>query len=250
MDRDDDLHPWLRGLDDQALAQVAVDLTYAICRPSFGSLSKRELEQTLFKLLYEHRRDDWTALAEIADDLAITRTKARSLVLEYRARMAGGMGRGERLKLLRDEVLSWPRRNVGQLQGQLRIVVDDPFIRDLLKNFAYAHGILLDQSFSGEILTFGWDAYAQLLAGLYEQTGGVSVDDIHTLAADLRKQIVTAAAVAKVDQAILDKQLTELDKQVEKVVKSSGQRRRELLEQLVRDWGPVIAEIVGKLLLG
>jgi hypothetical protein len=48
MERDDDLQPWLRGLDEAQLAQIAVDLTYAICRPSFGSLSKRELEQVTF----------------------------------------------------------------------------------------------------------------------------------------------------------------------------------------------------------
>lgn len=54
MERDDDLQPWLRGLDEAALAQICVDVTYAICRPSFGSLSKRELEQVTFALFYEH----------------------------------------------------------------------------------------------------------------------------------------------------------------------------------------------------
>ena len=82
MERSDDLQPWLRGLTDQDLAQIAVDLTYAICRPSFGSLSKRELEQRTFELLYDHRGADWSTLGGIADDLAISRTKARGLVLE------------------------------------------------------------------------------------------------------------------------------------------------------------------------
>src|SRR5215212_8142791 len=135
MERDDELQPWLRGLSEQELASIAVELTQAICRPSFGSLSKRELEQTTFRLLYEHRQADWVSLGEIADDLAISRTKARNLVLEYRARQTGRMKRGERLKLLRAEVLSWPKRNVGHKADELRIVVDDPFIRDLLKNF-------------------------------------------------------------------------------------------------------------------
>src|SRR3954449_2364620 len=137
MKRDDDGQPWLRGLDTDQLAQIAIDLTQAICRPSFGSLSKRELEQTTFSLLFEHRGSDWRTLGEIADDLAISRSKARNLVLEYRARQTGAMKRGERLKLLRAEVLSWPKRNVGHKSDELRIVVDDPFIRDLLKNFAY-----------------------------------------------------------------------------------------------------------------
>jgi hypothetical protein len=80
VERSDDLQPWLRGLTQQDLAQIAVDLRYAICRPSFGSLSKRELEQLTFQLLYDHRVTGWSTLGEIADDLAISRTKARNLV--------------------------------------------------------------------------------------------------------------------------------------------------------------------------
>jgi hypothetical protein len=245
MERDDALQPWLRGLNQDALAQIAVDLTYAICRPSFGSLSKRELEQLTFKLLYEHRSTDWTTLGEIADDLAISRTKARNLVLEYRARQTGAMERGERLRLLRAEVLSWPKRHVGQREDQLRVVVDDPFIRDLLKNFAYGRGILLDHSFSGEILTFDWDAYGQLLAGIYESEGGVSKEDARTMAADLRKQIVDAAAVTKVDQAILDKRLAQLDKDVDKLLSTPSQRRARLIKELGEKYGPTV---VGALL--
>ncbi|MDX6671460.1 MAG: hypothetical protein QOI91_1823 [Solirubrobacteraceae bacterium] len=242
--QDDDLQPWLRGLDDAALAQIAIDLTYAICRPSFGSLSKRELELATFKLLYEHRGADWRNLGEIADDLAISRAKARSLVLEYRARQTGGMNRGERAKLLREEVLSWPKRHVDQNTDQLRIVVDDPFIRDLLKNFAYGRGILLDHSFSGEILTFKWDAYGQLLAGVYESTGGITDADATTIAADLRKQIVDAATLAKVQQHTLDKQLDELDKDIEKLLKTKGEGRRKAIKKFAEKWGPTIVGLV------
>ena len=245
MERDDDLQPWLRGLGESDLAAIAVDLTYAVCRPSFGSLSKRELEQLTFKLLYEHRGSDWATLGEIADDLAISRTKARNLVLEYRARQTGSMKRGERLKLLRAEVLSWPRRHVGQKQGELRIVVDDPFIRDLLKNFAYGRGILLDNSFSGEILTFDWDAYGQLLSGIYASQGGVSETDARVIAADLRKQIVDAAAVSRVEQAILDKRLAELDKDVDKLLSTTSEKRVRLTKELGAKYGPTI---VGALL--
>lgn len=241
---DDDLQPWLSGLDESQLAQLAVDLTYAICRPSFGSLSKREVEQTLFKLLYEHRREQWRTLGDIADDLAISRSKARSLVLEYRARQAGQLGRGERGRLLRDEVLSWPRRNVDQTGDRLRIVVDDPFLRDLLKNFAYARGILLDQSFSGEILVFGWDGYGQLLAGVYEERSGVSQDELQIIAAGMRKQIEAAAAVSKLSQALLDKRLAELDKDVEALMKTKAERRAAKLEEFGKTWGPAIAGVL------
>ncbi|MGH2941989.1 MAG: hypothetical protein ACRDLN_04355 [Solirubrobacteraceae bacterium] len=238
MERDDGLQPWLRGLDDAALGQLAVDLTTAICRPSFGSLSKRELEQTLFKLLYEHRGEDWRTLGEIADDLAVSRSKARSLMLEYRNRQTGQLGRGERARLLRREVLSWPQRNVDQSGDKLRIVVDDPFLRDLLKNFAYARGVLLDQSFTGEILVFGWDAYGQLLAGVYEHDGGVSQEDLQTITAGLRHQIADAAAVTKLSQATLDERLAQLDKDIDKLLKTRGERRAAHVVEFAKTWGP------------
>jgi hypothetical protein len=244
VERSDDLQPWLRGLTDQDLAQIAVDLTYAICRPSFGSLSKRELEQLTFQLLYDHRGTDWSTLGEIADDLAISRTKARNLVLEYRARQTGRMKRGERLKLLRAEVLSWPKRNVGHKTDELRIVVDDPFIRDLLKNFAYGRGILLDRSFSGEILTFDWSAYGQLLAGIYEAQGGVTKDDAATIGAELRQQIVDAAATNKVQDALLAKRLAELDSDVKKLTTTTAEARIELLREFAAKYGPTAAGLL------
>jgi hypothetical protein len=51
-------------------------------------------------------------------------------------------------------VAQWPRQQIEQGNHQLKIVVDDPFVRDLLKNFAHGHGILLDQSFASEIQSF------------------------------------------------------------------------------------------------
>jgi hypothetical protein len=123
--------------------------------------------------------------------------------------------------------------------------VDDPFIRDLLKNFAYGRGILLDNSFSGEILTFDWDAYGQLLSGIYASQGGVSETDARVIAADLRKQIVDAAAVSRVEQAILDKRLAELDKDVEKLLSTTSEKRVRLTKELGAKYGPTV---VGALL--
>src|SRR4051812_43381915 len=62
--------PWLRGLDERALAQLAIDLTDFLCRPSFGARTKREIELETFGLLRSHR-SDWITLGDIADDLAI-----------------------------------------------------------------------------------------------------------------------------------------------------------------------------------
>jgi DNA-directed RNA polymerase sigma subunit (sigma70/sigma32) len=95
VERSDDLQPWLRALTRQDLAQIAVDPTDAVCRSAFGSLSKRELEQLTFQLLYDHGGTDWSTLGEIADDLAISRTKARNLVTAAMRAALRGLGSTE-----------------------------------------------------------------------------------------------------------------------------------------------------------
>src|SRR4051812_7987979 len=77
LELDERRHPWLRDLDERALAQLAIDLTEFLCRPSFGARTKREIEIETFSLLRGHRVD-WRTLGDIADDLAIARSKARS----------------------------------------------------------------------------------------------------------------------------------------------------------------------------
>lgn len=99
-----------------------------------------------------------------------------------------------------------------------------------MKNFAYGRRILLDQSFSGGILICSWDAYGHLLAGMYEDEGVVSTEDAETIGAGLRQQIVDAATVSKVQQAILDERLEELHKDIEKLLSTPAKRRAELVK--------------------
>ena len=58
------------------------------------------------------------------------------------------------MQIVREHVAQRLRQQIEQGNHELKIVVDDPFVRDLLKNFAHGHGILLDQSFASEIQSF------------------------------------------------------------------------------------------------
>ena len=82
-------------------------------------------------------------------------------------------------------VLQWPRRGTIERDGeQLRVVVDDPFLRDLLQNFAYGRGLAVDLSFSREIVTLTWPTYVALLRALAGEKG---VDQaLETFAAEIR----------------------------------------------------------------
>jgi hypothetical protein len=242
---DADRHPWLRGLDERALANLGVALTEFVCRPSFGSRTKREVELEVFAQLKRHRAD-WTNLGEIADDLAISRSRARSLVLDHYARQVGKEGRGARRRILAQHVKGWPMQQIEQQNQQLKIVIDDPFVRDLLKNFAYGRGILLDQSFAAEIQTFSWDSYARLLAELQSEGTTLSSGDFLTLTSDLRRQLRQAAARNAAAQVELDAQLQEIEKLAQKARKSKDEQRRELAVQMLKQYGPVLARIAGR----
>jgi hypothetical protein len=155
-------------------------------RPSYGSRAKREIELKVFELLYRNRIAEGTVtVGDVAEELAVTRARARSLLLETRTRLAGEPGAPSREQQLTAFVLQWPRRGTIERDGErLRVVVDDPFLRDLLQNFAYGRGLAVDLSFSREIVTLTWPTYVALLRALAGEKG---VDQaLETLAAEIR----------------------------------------------------------------
>jgi hypothetical protein len=155
-------------------------------RPSFGSRAKREIELKVFELLYRDRIAEGTVtVGDVAEELAVTRARARSLLLETRTRLAGEPGAPSREQQLTAFVLQWPRRGTIERDGvRLRVVVDDPFLRDLLQNFAYGRGLAVDLSFSREIVTLTWPTYVALLRALAGEKG---VDQaLETFAAEIR----------------------------------------------------------------
>jgi hypothetical protein len=155
-------------------------------RPSFGSRTKREIELKLFELIYRDRIVEGTVtVGDVAEELAVTRARARTLLLETRTRLSAEPGAPSREQQLAAFVLQWPRRGSIERDGErLRVVVDDPFLRDLLQNFAYARGLAVDLSFSREIVTLTWPTYVALLRGLAGEKG---VDQaLDTFAAEIR----------------------------------------------------------------
>ncbi len=173
-------------------------------RPSFGSRTKREIELKVFELLYRARIAEGTVtVGDVAAELAVTRGRARSLLLETRTRLAGEPGAPSREQQLAAFVVRWPRRGTIERDGErLRVVVDDPFLRDLLQNFAYGRGLAVDLSFSREIVTLTWATYVALLRALAGEKG---VDQaLETFAAEiragLREQRELERAFRKVEQ--------------------------------------------------
>jgi ribosome-binding protein aMBF1 (putative translation factor) len=72
----------------------------------------------------------------------------------------------------------------------------------------------------------------------------VTKDDAQTIGAELRQQIVDAAATNKVQDAILAKRLAELDRDVNKLTTTKAEARIELLRELAAKYGPTAAGLL------
>jgi hypothetical protein len=61
---------------------------------------------------------------------------------------------------------------------------------------------------------------------------------LQTITAGLRRQVEEAAAAKKLSQATLDERLAQLDKDIDKLLKSSGERRAAQVIEFAKTWGP------------
>jgi hypothetical protein len=193
------------------------ELVEWITRPSFGSQSKKEIELKLFELLYRARLQEGpVSVARIAEELTTTRSRARSLLLEVQTRLAARTGAEPRKERLARFVKQWPRLGrIEQDGNRLRMVIDDPFLRDLLRNHAYESGIDVDTSFSSEIVTLSWPSYVALLQSL---AGEEAVEEVVELfAAEVRASLRRSAK----RQAEFDEAMREPETDAEKLKRAA-----------------------------
>ncbi len=121
----------------------------------------------------------------------------------------------------------WPQQaQVDESDGRLRLVVEDPFVRDLLRNQAYAIGIPLDTSFATEIVSLRWSDYASLLASVLP-------------AAEAEEVAKDVGAAIRRDLAGEKETLAEFDKAMKKWEKRTPQERAEQLLKLGIEHVPV-----------
>lgn len=208
------------------------ELVEWMTRPSFGSHSKKELELKLFELLYRGRLAEGpVSVARIAEELTTTRSRARSLLLEVQTRLAALPDAEPREERLARFVQQWPRLGRIEADGRrLRMVIDDPFLRDLLRNHAYESGIDVDTSFSSEIVTLSWPSYVALLESL---AGQAVVDEVVELfAADVR----AALKRSEKRQRAFDEAMREPETDVEKLQRAA---------RFAFDYGLPLARLAG-----
>lgn len=199
-------------------AKLFDELIEFLATPSFGAWTKREIEVKVVALLYDRQlRDGSLSVAALAEELTLTRARGRSLILDARTRL---LSRAEdRTQTLATLLKRWPdQAQVDENDGRLRLVVEDPFVRDLLRNHAYAAGIPLDTSFASELVSLRWSDYAALLASV------LPAKDAEDVAKDVGAAIRRDLANEKESLEQFEKAMKAWEK------RSPQQRARRLLE--------------------
>lgn len=127
-------------------------------RPSFGSLSKKEIDLKVFDILVKvgKIRENPT-IFEVIQNLKVSRSKARSLIYDYNLRK---QEHGDLAKELQELLLTGC---IEKDNKSIKIDIDNPFLIDFIRNTLRLKNKMADGTFKPEILILSIDAFGILL---------------------------------------------------------------------------------------
>lgn len=131
--------------------------------PSFGSLTKRDIDLLIFTALERigYIEDD-PSLYALVQQLRVTRGKARGLLYERELRRMGERDLDEKVR----QAL---RRPLLQKQGELFVLeIDNPLVIDHLRSKLQMLGHATDSSFSPSLVKLSDDAIIDLLENMLD----------------------------------------------------------------------------------
>lgn len=125
--------------------------------PSFGSLSKKEIDLRIFELYIDAgiiKKDP--SIFDLVNELKISRSKARSLIYDYNLRKKSE-------DMLKEDLKNLLKDGVVEKDDRIKIEVDDPYLSDYIRNILKSNKMIADGSFMKEILVLSTKAYCTLL---------------------------------------------------------------------------------------
>lgn len=126
-------------------------------KPSFGSLSKREIDLRVFELLVETGVVDPNApIFSLISTLKVSRAKARALVYDYNLRKKDG-------STLKDDLKELLKEGSVEKEKYIKIEIDNPYLIDYIRNILRDKRLIADGSFKPELLVLSMNAYSCLL---------------------------------------------------------------------------------------
>lgn len=147
---------------DDTLLKAISKFICAYTEPSLGSMSKHDIDIMMFETMVSLGiiKED-ASIYDIMRDLKVTRSKARSLLYEYKLRKTEDEGalRGELERIMEKPLLS-------NQSSSVQLEVDNPYLIDYIRNELKKLGYITDGSFHAELVKMSADAFAEL----YEKT--------------------------------------------------------------------------------
>lgn len=148
----------IRNLSDEEKSDILEFILVGFCRPSFGSLPKKEIELLLLEALVRiNYLDSEPSLYQLIQRLRVTKSKSRGLIYERDLRRLDAAALDDLLK-------STIQRPLIQKQGDLFCLeIENPLLIDHLKFRLGQLGHLADGSFSPSLVKLTLDAFNALV---------------------------------------------------------------------------------------
>ncbi len=148
---------------DKELAEAFLRFLDLFFTPSFGSISKRDVDIHLFMelmnlgIISNEHTEEQDQIYEIVSKLKITRSKARNLLYEAKLRMTTE-------EKLEEELERLLKNAIAEENGKwILLEVSNPYLIDYIKHELKKMKKISDGSFSPEIVKLSIVAYAELL---------------------------------------------------------------------------------------
>lgn len=159
----------LEGLDKAAFTDAFLT---AYLQDGFTSMSKREIDLLVLRLLVDHK-DGWSwenppNAFEMAQALRAKRTRLRSMMDELSFRMlADEENAKKRLKTLIKKQCEGEGNAITQA-GTVRLQIEDGFLREYAKSLVQEDFGIVDTSFDRSIITLPAAKFLSLVAHLFD----------------------------------------------------------------------------------
>lgn len=163
----------LNGISDDILKECLTDVLSVYGNPSFGSMSKRDVDLTVFFVLQKlNYISEEPTIYEIMQKLKVTRSKARNLI--YEAEIRRLKDEKDLDNLLRKKI---EHPIFGKIGDKITLEIDNPLLIDHLRYRLKKLGAITDGSFHAEIVSMTHEAFSDLYVDLLPENDANEIYD-------------------------------------------------------------------------
>ena len=150
----------IEDIPEQEVRNILMEIYTFYLSPSFGSISKREIDIMMFsKLVDVGVFGNKPQVYDIMRELRITRAKANNLLYEYNLRENDS---DDDMNQQLVDLLSNPLLDKVISQRKVGIEIENRLLKDYIRNILKEMGYITDTSFNKDILYMSFEAYSDL----------------------------------------------------------------------------------------